>query len=376
MNRNLVDNLMLVVPLKTTSRYEINKPLTKWVDSNPDKLNRAITRSQCRKDLLRFSSLRNCLSSSVCTHYAHSNAIREQAMEDCMEYHAILIEGENLGFPVEDEFGQTDLNVSWNCAFQRNGQKMKRSNIRYERICVLFNIAAFETYLATKVDFFSKPGLQSAIQRYNAAAGIMRHIRTELLPSKETQKTSLDLSRPCLEMCEKIALAQAQACVYEFSKYEFSNNVLAKIAMGACELYGEAILVAEDRMIKTQMEEYNSWMRNLKIQSATFRALAEYYQALIARESKSHGKELARLQLTDKLCEDGLEFGRSENLQALKRIVQERITAANKDNNEIYREVIPNPRALPGLSSHRIAKCLPLDESLLPSKLSQPIFQS
>ena len=221
---------------------------------------------------------------------------------------------------------------------------MKRSNIRYERICVLFNIAALETYLAAQVDFFSDTGLRLAVQRYNTAAGIMNHIRTKLLPSKGTQKTSLDLSSSCLQMCEKIALAQAQACAYEYSKYELSNNVLARLAMGACELYGEAILVAEDRMIKTQMEEYNSWTRNLKIQSATFRALAEYHQAMIAKETNSHGKELARLQLTEKLCDDGLEFGRSENLQALKRIVQERITVATKNNNEIYREVIPNPR--------------------------------
>ena len=122
MNRSLVDNFMLVIPLKTTSPYEINKPLSKWIDKNRDKLTRIITPDQCRKDLLRFSSLRNCVSSSICAHYAHSNAIREQAMEDCMEYHAILIEGENLGFPVEDEFGQIDLHISWNCAFHRNGQ--------------------------------------------------------------------------------------------------------------------------------------------------------------------------------------------------------------------------------------------------------------
>ena len=119
MNRSMTDSLMLVIPLKVTKRYDMNPPLASWIDNSKEL---KVKSHECHQDLLRLSSVRNCISSSICAHYAHQNAITENVMRDSMEYHAILMECENLGFPTQDDLGKTDLKISWDCAFQRNGQ--------------------------------------------------------------------------------------------------------------------------------------------------------------------------------------------------------------------------------------------------------------
>ena len=115
----MTDSLMLVIPLKVTKRYDMNPPLASWIDNSSGL---KLKSHECHQDLLRLSSVRNCISSSICAHYAHANAITENALRDSMEYHAILMECESLGFPIQDDLGKSDLKISWDCAFQRGGQ--------------------------------------------------------------------------------------------------------------------------------------------------------------------------------------------------------------------------------------------------------------
>ena len=132
--------MLIIIPLKTSKQYDIQAPLAKWVDSS----NPYITSEQVRDDLVRLSSLRNCLTAgSICTSYAHSAAIAARGMEDCMEYHACLLEAERRGFPTLDDamIGAKELKLTWNCAFGEEGP-IVRSNVRYERACVMFNVAS------------------------------------------------------------------------------------------------------------------------------------------------------------------------------------------------------------------------------------------
>lgn len=129
MNRSMTHDLMLVIPLKVTKRYDMSPPLSAWIDDNK---NLKATSHHCKEDLLRLSSIRNCISSSICQYYAHKKAISDNAMKDSIEYHAILLECENLGFPVKENLGVSKMKISWDCAFQRGGQPMIRSNIRHE----------------------------------------------------------------------------------------------------------------------------------------------------------------------------------------------------------------------------------------------------
>jgi len=340
MNRSMTDNLMIVIPLKVTRRHDMFPPLNQYIQQNSTSHS-----STVRQDLKRLSSIRNCIASNICKHYAHKSAIDDNVLRDCQEYHAMLMECERIGLPIKEDLGMSDLEISWECAFQRNGQLMIRSNIRHERICVLFNIAALESYLGSIQDLNSKQGLAKAVQKYNIAAGIVHLIRTQLLP--KDPYPSLDLTPSCLAMCESILLAQAQACVYDMARSTSIKplpSLLAKLAMGAAEYYGEAVLHANDRMIQSQMEDYRITLTKLKLQSACFRALSEFHESIKNRQEREFGNEIARLTLTEQLCLDGLKIGKSEHLEVLKRVCKERNEVAKKDNSEIYRALVPNSR--------------------------------
>ena len=162
-----------------------------------------------------------------------------------MEYYACLLEAENRGFPTVDDamVGAKDLKLSWSCAFSEE-EPVVRSNIRYERACILYNVAALQSYLATSEDLATKDGRSKAIKLFGAAADHIRHLRTELMdgPSKDTDP-SADLSAPCLSMCEYINLAQGQLCAYEAATNRPTqlHGLLAKIAVAAADLYNDAL---------------------------------------------------------------------------------------------------------------------------------------
>lgn len=293
-----------------------------------------------------------------------------------MEYQALLEECENCGFPVKD--GEAlELELGWECAFERDGQMMIRSNVRHERICVLFNIAALESYQASKEDLTTKEGLLSAVKKYNACAGIFRRVRTDLLfpPPDHDPDPSNDLSPSCLEMCEKVVSAQAQACVYDTARIHTKAHpsLLAKLAMGAAELFGEALLLGSERRVRSRTTRASPWLLRLKARSADFRAAAELHEAETIRRSDepgSHGVEIARLRATERLCDDGVSLaGRGScettNLVALKRLATQRRIAAERDNQSLYRDIVP--RTLRPTPGHRMAKPTFPSEELSPS---------
>lgn len=339
MNQRMVDNEMLVIPLKVTTRTDLYQPLHSWIDNlrSISPSDKTPDPKDCIKSLKRISSIRNCISSSICAHYAHKSAISENALSDCIEYHSVLEECEKLGFPVRDGEAH-QLMLSWNCAFEQSHEsRMIRSNIRYERCCVLFNISAFESYLASTEDFLTKAGLARAVQRYNLCSGIFAHIRTNLIDLDDPNPSN-DLTPSCLRMCEKLMMAQGQACAYEMAKSHMSSthSVLAKLSMGAAELYGEALLFASERMVKSRMVDGVAWNRYMKFHSAVYRALAEYHEAKFARTVADNGKdvgfrgiEIARLIVAEKLTSDAIGLGKRQgssldDFSSLLRLIKQR----------------------------------------------------
>ena len=71
---------------------------------------------------------------------------------DLHKYHAALLHMESVGFPTEDALGDVTFNLGWASAFDTMDVKHMNS-IRYERICVLFNSAAVESYQVSVLCF-------------------------------------------------------------------------------------------------------------------------------------------------------------------------------------------------------------------------------
>lgn len=139
---------MLVLPLKTPYRFDIQRALAAWLDSNNsngggDALSQVgenfasqlqmsppstttnnndygfdgpppsmpqfkvpkptFGSASCHSDLLRLQALRNCVCEAISKDQSHAAALDENGLDDCYEYHAALLEFEKRGFPVHDD---------------------------------------------------------------------------------------------------------------------------------------------------------------------------------------------------------------------------------------------------------------------------------
>ena len=394
--------MLIIIPLKTSKQYDIRAPLATWVDSS----NPYITsvRDDLRDDLVRLSSLRNCLTAgSICTAYAHSAAIGARGMEDCMEYHACLLEAEKRGFPTVDDAmaGAKELKISWNCAFGEE-EPIVRRNIRYERTSVLFNVASLQSYMGALEDISSKEGRSNAIKMFGQAASTFDHLRTDLMDGEgKDENPSADLSSPALLMCEHINLAQGQYCAYEaaINRPTQLHALLAKIAAAAADLYGSALTYSQDPILKARLPDTSkSYGAHLKTMSIYFQAKAEYHQSQVCKADHSYAQEIARLRFAQSCCDDALKYQSETSVLAsskgairttgqgvalardidhLRKAVSGRRAAVEKENREIYMEIIPDHNDLEEIFPANMMakeKLPPLDERLDPHSLTRPIF--
>ena len=392
--------MFLILPIKTSKRYDIASPLGAWVEQ----CHPLFTADQVKDDLVRLSSLRNDLTGgSICTAYSHSSAIGNHGLEDCMQYHACLLEAENRGFPLLDDaaVGATELKLSWACAFSEE-EPIIRSNIRYERACVLYNVAALKSHLAASEDLATKEGRSRAKLMFGQTASTLAHLRTELMAgSSKDPAPSADLSEPTLLMCEHIQLAQGQVCVYEAATSRSStiHGLLAKIAMAASQLYGEALSYSQDAMVKSRLPNTSkAWGAHLKTMSINFRARAEWHQSNVEKIEYKYGLEIARLQFACSCCDEALKYqsetaiwasqtgairtagggvALSRNIKQLRSAISSRKSQAEQDNKDVFREIIPAEKDLEkiaGASMMTADKLPPLADGLDPKFLERSIF--
>ena len=260
---------------------------------------------------------------------------------DLHKYHAALLHMESVGFPTEDALGDVTFNLGWASAFDTMDVKHMNS-IRYERICVLFNSAAVESYQVSVLCFFpllfallcslrcegalsfrqfffsrakcdkqgaeedrgTEMGVKKACQSFQSAAGMFSAILSILSPSSDdssdpvgtgfgTQNPMLgctkDLSSSCLKMLRDLMLAQGQLCVYE--KAVASKNstgasgaggvkpsVLAKIAKSAEVFYKDVISLCRSPALSSCIESV--WLDKLQYNMLNMSCASNYWESV------------------------------------------------------------------------------------------------
>jgi len=233
-------------------------------------------------------------------------------------YHASLVEAESRGFPAADDYpeGPEDT-VAWTSAFG-TGKTVHRAGIRTERACVLFSVAALESYMGAYLT--TRVGAYAAIWRYQNAAGMFKHIRemevdsTASIPDGDGPCS--DLSSGCLSALEFLMLAQAQTCIYEKIAERWTGNgptdaaqnmveceYLATLAAGIAWLYEKAVAFAEDGA----PHMYSRWGHAMKANLALYRALAQHWQSWLDEE-KANVTDGAGLGLAEGRLRLSLDF--------------------------------------------------------------------
>jgi hypothetical protein len=362
----------LIIPLKAPPRYDLKEPLSQWLDGPHDEgspMEYVCTRPKlrsidCQKDLTRLAAVRNSLSGAITKSEAHRHALDEFGLQDCHEYHAVLLAFEEKGFPTCDE--ASPLELTWKAAV--SPQKEKHGSLVWDRACTLWNISALESFLAAQQGV-DKDGRKQAIKHYQNASACMRYLQ-EAIEGQSFE--TVDMNKSLMQFWERAMLAKAQIAAYDMvATSPGKHAMLSYLAMGAVPVLNEALTHAKDPLVVSNLPNLiEEWAAECKAESMLMTARAEYHQSVVNREAQEWGKEIARLAKAQSHFKECVDFLKSSDMdsalaETILRLVIDRKRQALIDNNT-YQDDIPDE--VPGI----LAKLLAKNDGEMPETMTKP----
>jgi programmed cell death 6-interacting protein len=186
--------------------------------------------------------------------------------------------------------------------------------------------------------------------------------------------TTVDLSVECVGVLERLMLAQGQECVFENTIAKGSSpGVCAKISRQVGLYYEEALGAINVVPLKDHFDR--GWISHVQLKASLFYAEACYRYSLELHEKEEIGEEIARLRgaitaLAD-VKKSGLKGVAYQLLDAVNKvevILNRNLETADKENDRVYLERVPNPSSLSPLPGFSMVKPLAMNEVLDASK--------
>lgn len=354
---------MLILPLKPAVRADVQNTLGTWLDSDDQQVSFEssdplqfvmpkpdFSASACRDDLLRLQSLRNCLSDAFLKAQSHKAALEENALPDAYEYHAALLEFEKRGFPTIDD-SHNGLVLTWKGAWSPHKAE-QHATLLWDRACVTYNTVALLIAQAADCSLSDRAACKQAVGYYQTAAGILVILR-DFCASQDF--ATVDLSAAMLQFWLAYCLAEGQTFVYRMASQaaDAKHTTLAYLAQAAFALWNECLTKAQEPRLESEIStSAKEWATYAKANAMMTAAKAQYHMSVVHRLASEWGKELARLrECLEKLnaCHDFLHSVAGENVvdyvrrecNAIRPVVQDRWTEADKDNYNIYQDEVP-----------------------------------
>ncbi|CAL1536222.1 unnamed protein product [Lymnaea stagnalis] len=342
------------VPLKKTYEIDFVKPLRTFIQNtftqaNPDDYHQALS---------EFNKLRNAMiTKSLDKH--------ESALEVLYRYYDQLVAIENK-LPIAEN--QIRVQFKWRDAFDEGGFLSAKRTLAiasgaYEKVCLLFNIAALQSQIAAAQNHEHSDGLKLTVKLFQQACGIYGHLK-DIILSHVQQDCTPDLNPDTLSALSALMLAQAQESIYrKATQDKMKEAMIAKLSYQTSELYSDAMKLMQLGSIRDLWPK--DWLSTVVMKQAAFHGMAEYYQSCVAQQSKSYGEEIARLQhaqelLTASQSRGGTTFNFKQELAKVQRALE----TATKDNNFIYHDKIPDVKALQPIGKAVVAKAAPLAQPM------------
>ena len=165
----------------------------------------------------------------------------------------------------------------------------------YERLCVLFNVAASCTEVAGVQQLDQEEGLKTAIKLYQLAAGAFASIRDSSLSTTRSDCTS-DLFPETLTVLISIMLAQAQEIFFfKAIKDKMKESIISKLAAQCSDFYADAMKSVQHESLKDLQK---AWLPILAGKQALYHSMSEYYKAEHENNEKNIGEALTRLAVS------------------------------------------------------------------------------
>uniref|UniRef100_H2YHW8 BRO1 domain-containing protein n=1 Tax=Ciona savignyi TaxID=51511 RepID=H2YHW8_CIOSA len=278
-------------------------------------------------------------------------------------YHDQLVAGSRK-FPFCEGSG-VHVCFTWKDSLQKgkflsSTPKTSISDGDFERLCVLYNIAALMSQIGSEANLQTDDGLKTAAKYFQESAGIFSYIKEKVLSVVGNNQSTTDLTVEVLNAYSCVMLGQAQECFYDKASSDPALNkkpeVLAKVAMQTSHLYSEAakaLVEADSSYSLGAVQSLCSAKKEL------FQCYAQHQQAKAANADKRFGEAIARYRvmfffynsahrkiLNTKILGIFLMYLFDSKLRA----------AAEKDNNFIYNDIIPKASSVPVIGKAPIAK--------------------
>lgn len=153
-----------------------------------------------------------------------------------------------------------------------------------------------------------------------------------------------------LESLIQLQLAQGQECYWQKAVMDgYKDASIAKLAVKVSDFYN---LAGEAAMRSEAIS--SSWIHHMSAKHHHFAAAAQYRAACDCLEKRKYGEEVARLRDAVGCVNEGLKESRGgylnksvvDDLNGLKKKVEEDLKRAERDNDKIYlsmSEITPAP---------------------------------
>lgn len=339
---------LLVAPLKKPSEVDVVKPLKNLIQSayaNSSSTGSPVDYSECVNE---FGKLRNTAIWKFFEKY-------QTSLDIVYGYYDQICSLETK-IPVYE----LQIPFKWKDAFDKGSLfggriSLTLTSLSYEKVCVLFNIAALQSAVAAAQSTESDEGLKLATKLFQQSSGIFAHLKG-ITPAAISQEPTPDLNPETLHVLSNLMIAQAQEIfVIKAIRDNMKDAIIAKLACQCEELYAEAMRGLQKDSLRTLWDK--EWIPTIAGKQAGFHAMTQLYQSLVCRSNKAVGEEIARLQQSVELFKAAQSrSGKPTLFEEYAHRAQRNLTESKKDNDLIYNEMIPDVKSLDSPGKALLAK--------------------
>ncbi|KAL4629391.1 programmed cell death 6-interacting protein isoform X3 [Arapaima gigas] len=339
------------VPLKKSSEVDVVKPLSKFVTATYPAGDEQADYLRAVEELGRLR--KSAVGRPLDKHDGALEVLLRQVYHDQL----CAIEPK---FPFSEN--QLCLTFTWKDAFDKGSLfggsvKLALASLGYEKTCVLFNVGALASQIASEQNLDSDEGLKAAAKFYQLASGAFSHIKDTVLSALNREPT-MDISPDTVGTLSQIMLAQAQEVFFiKATSDKMKDAVIAKLANQAADFYGDALKQCQYKENLPKCFYFQEVLPVLAAKHCIMQASAEYHQAAVAKQHKKFGEEISRLQHAAELVKTvASRYDEYVSVKDLSDKISRALTAAKKDNDFIYHDRVPEVKDLDPIGKASLVK--------------------
>ncbi|KAI8365157.1 BRO1-like domain-containing protein [Blakeslea trispora] len=207
----------------------------------------------------------------------------------------------------------------------------------------------------------STEDMRKSCQFFQSAAGCLKYLSEEIVPElRENPAPDFTI----VTTIEALVMAQAHECVWIKAVMEhMKHGTIARLSLKVSDLYHS--------FLKNALDLPKEWVLYAEIKFNYFKAEAQYHKANEAISSGKYGEEIARLRiaqsannLASQLIRDNPSLVHQtliDRVVSLEHSIKRDIARAERDNDFVYMELVPEPNQLaPILRSDMVKPIVPV----------------